>query len=128
MFGGEIGIIVNHIPHIHFTVIECLGHGKAFRRANRRTKATIAAFGHIDIKLGGVQADRRAVGGTTDILHCFDRLNIDTIYRTYLRTLIANNAVVHLIMQTVPAIIRNGNGFQRVLDGDNAILLVIKIG
>lgn len=128
LLGGEVGIIVNHIPHIQLAVIECLGHGQTFRRANRRTKAAIAAFGHIDVEFGGVQADRRSVGSTPDVLHSLDRLDIDTIYRTNLRAFIANNAVVHLIMQTVPAIVRNGNGFERILDRDDPILLVVKIG
>ncbi len=126
-FRGKVAIGIYHFPYIELAVVECLGHGKAFCRTNSGAKATIAAFCHIDIELGSIQPDNRSVGGPAYFFRSFDRFYLYAVYRTHLGAFVAYNAVVHLVVQPVAAVVGDRDGFLRVLDGYHARLYLEEI-
>ena len=75
-------------------------------------------------KLCSINSFRCSIRCFTDFLHSPYRLNINTIDRAYFRTLITNYAIINLIMQLIPTVIRHWQLLKWILQGYNTFLLV----
>lgn len=117
-------------PNVCNAKIVDLSHRQAFGWAYRCTKATKATFAHVDIKSCCINALRCTVGGLSDFFSCFNGHDVDTINRTNFSTLIANDTIINLIMETVSAIIGYGLHLIRILNSGNpfAIIKIFIVG
>ncbi len=118
--GGEGKLVLTNIKRAE---VVRAGHGEALGGAYRGAKTTKAALGHVDVELGRVDAFACSVRGFAKFFGRLDRLDVDAIYRAYLGALIANNAVIDLVMQLITAYLRHRNLDMWILNGGNTLLL-----
>jgi hypothetical protein len=65
-------------------------------RANRGAEAAEAAFGHVNVKRGGIEAFACAVRRLAPHVGRLYGYDVYTVYRAYPSAFIADDAVVHL--------------------------------
>jgi hypothetical protein len=115
---------------IRYTEIVNLRHGETFRRADRGAQSAEATFSHIDIEGRGINTFGCPIRRFAYFLRCFDRFNVNAVDRADLGALIADNAVIDLVVKPVPAIVGHGLHFIWILNGRYALPLgeIICIG
>jgi len=118
---GKRKIVLTNIQHAE---VVRLGHGKTFCRAYGGTQSAEATLAHVDVELRSIDALRSTVGCFTKLFGRANGLDGDTIYRADLHALVADDAVVHLIVELVTTVVGNWNGFVGKLDGGNTNLLL----
>lgn len=98
------------------TVVVRRRHSQALRRAHSGAQATKAALGQVNVKPGCIQALGHAIAGLANGHRRFDGLDLYTVYRAYLRTFIAHDAVVNGIVQLVASPRWHRQALVRVLE------------
>lgn len=111
------------VGYIELTEIVYLRHGQTFGGAYGGTKSAKAAFGHVDIELGSIDALGSTVGSLADGFYRLNRLYFDTVYWTNLGAFIADDTVFYFIVQAVTCVIGHWQAFARVLQGYYSCLL-----
>jgi hypothetical protein len=114
---GKGEVVFAHIGH---TEVINFCHRETFSRAYGRTKSAKAALAHVDVKLCCVYPLRCAIGSLANFLNCANWLNIYAINRADFSTLVTNNTVVDLIVESVAAVVGHRLHLVRILDGGNA--------
>lgn len=112
-FGKRVDVVLD----LRYAEVKDLGHCQTLRRAHGGAKPAKTALGHVDIEPGGVYAFGRTVRCFPEFLNSSYGLDLDTIHRADLRALIAYDAIINLIMQTITAVVRHGNHFVGILNG-----------
>src|SRR5690606_27174039 len=97
--------------------VEDFGHRQALSRANCCAQSAKAALGHVDVELCGVDALRGTVGCLSNLFYRAYRFDFNTIDRADLGALVADNAVIDFIMQTIPAVVGHRYHLMRILYG-----------
>src|SRR5688572_2370594 len=111
------------LTYVCYTKIVNLCHGKAFRRAHCSTQSAETALPHIDIKFGCPDTFGSAIRSFSYFFNSLNRFDGDAIYGADLGALVANNAVVYLIVKPVPSVVRDRQYFMRILNRSNPFLL-----
>lgn len=112
---------VRVVTDLGYTEIEDLCHCKTFRRADRCAKSAETTLGHIDVELCGVDPFGCAIRSFTELFHRPHRLDLNAVHGADLGALVADNTIVDLIVQTIPAVVGHRDHFMWILDGGNPL-------
>ena len=82
-----------------------MGHGEAFGGANCGAKPAETTLGHVNIKLGGIQPNRRPIGGFSNFFRRANWLNFNAINGTNLSAFVTHNAIIHLVVELVAGVV-----------------------
>jgi hypothetical protein len=109
------------ITHIRHTEVKDFSHRQTLGGANCCAEPAEATFAHVNIKLGGINSFWRSIGGLANFFNGSNRFNVNAIYRANLCTLVADNAIINFVVQSVATIVGHRLHLVWVLNGGNAL-------
>jgi hypothetical protein len=86
---------------IKYTVVILRRHGQTLGRTHGGAQTAKAALGQVNVKPSGSKALGHAIASFANRRRRFDGIDLYTIYWTYLRALVANDAVINSIVKLV---------------------------